>query len=156
MRILIIALTILITFPTLARALEVSPDAPLIVNLREDAKTVILGNPNHATVSLETARMLLITAGMPGMTGLTVLGNNGNVIMNEKIIVNGAAEGYVRVQNACINADGDCQPVRMYYCEEGSACHNVIVAEEAPTPIMNNPGVVAPFDDGEFFVDDEI
>ena len=94
---------------------------------------MIVGNPAHATVSLENSRMLLVTAGMPGATSLTVLGQDGNVIMNEKLIVNGAAQGYVRVKNACINSSGgDCAETRMYYCEEGSACHNVVVADEPP------------------------
>lgn len=152
MRILFLVLTLVASFSTQALALEVAPDTPLIINLREDARTVILGNPNHATVSLETPRMLLVTAGMPGMTGLTVLGQNGNVILNEKVIVNGATQGYVRVQNACINADGDCQPVRMFYCEDGSACHNVIVAEEPPAAAT----VGAPVSGEEFFVDEGI
>ena len=132
MRFFTLLLTSVLSFSTMAHALDVSPDGPLIINLREDASSVIVGNPAHATVALENPRLLIVNAGMPGVTSLTVLGVNGNVIMNDKIISGGAAQGYVRVKNACINSTGDCQPVRMYYCEEGSACHNVVVAEEAP------------------------
>ena len=132
MRFFILLLTFVITGSTLAHALDVSPDGPLIINLREDAKSVIVGNPNHASVSLDNPRLLIINAGMPGVTSLTVLSADGRVILSDKIISGGAAQGYVRIQNACINSDGPCQPVRMFYCEEGSACHNVVVAEEAP------------------------
>tara|TARA_B100001750_G_C15520408_1_gene611073 strand:+ start:4361 stop:4837 length:477 start_codon:yes stop_codon:yes gene_type:complete len=133
MRFFTLLLTFVIFGSTMANALDVSPDGPLIINLREDAQSVIVGNPNHASVSLDNPRLLIVTAGIPGVTSLTVLGENGRVIMNDKIISGGSAQGYVRIQNACINAQGACQPVKMFYCEEGSACHNVVVAETAPT-----------------------
>ncbi len=116
-------------FSTAVMALDVSPDGPKIVSLPEDASSVIVGNPAHATVVLDNPRLMIITAGIPGMTRLTVLGRQGNVIMSENIIVNGATDGMVRVRNACINGAEGCQPTRMFYCEEGQQCHNVIVNE---------------------------
>ena len=121
-------------------ALEVSPDGPRIVSLNEDAASVIVGNPAHATVILDNPRLMIITAGIPGMTRLTVLGRDGKVIMGEDIIVNGPSIGMVRVRNACINGGENCQPTRMYHCVEGRQCHNVIVNE--PT-VSGNGGAAA-------------
>lgn len=122
-----------------AMALEVSPDGPQIINLSEDAASVIVGNPAHATVAMDNPRMLIVNAGIPGMTSLTVLSREGKVILSDKIIVNGATENYVRVRNACINGSEGCQPTRMFYCEEGTACQNVIVNE----PVVNGAGSIA-------------
>ena len=155
MRFYILLFTLTISFTTLAQALDVSPDGPLIVNLRDDATSVIVGNPAHASVSLENSRMLIINAGIPGATNLTVLGSDGRVIMNEKIIVNGASQGYVRVKNACINGGGDCRETTMYYCEEGSSCHNVIVATEPPMTSVSGPVESATFSE-DVIIDDEI
>lgn len=129
MKIVSIIFGVLLFISTSVMALEVSPDGPRIVQLREDAASVIVGNPAHASVVMDNPRMLIINAGIPGMTRLTVLGRNGNVILSENIIVNGASNGFVRVRNACINGGDNCQPTRMFYCEAGDACHNVIVNE---------------------------
>lgn len=120
-------------------ALEVLPDGPQIINLSEDAGSVIVGNPAHATVAMDNPRMLIVNAGIPGMTSLTVLSRDGKVILSDKIIVNAAAPNYVRVRNACINGGEGCQPTRMFYCEAGTACQNVIVNE----PVVNGTGAVA-------------
>ena len=146
----IIYLTVLMLgFTSIAMALDVSPDGPKIVNLAEDATSVIVGNPAHATVVMDNPRMLIVNAGRPGMTNLTVLGRNGKVIMNEHIIVNGAAPGYVRIKNACINGGDSCQPTSMYYCEPGQMCHNVMVNEPSVSgggggaaPAINDAGIL--------------
>jgi len=129
MKILSIIFGAALFISTSVMALEVSPDGPRIVQLNEDAASVIVGNPAHASVVMDNPRMLIINAGIPGMTRLTVLGRNGNVILSENIIVSGASDGFVRVRNACINGGENCQPTKMYYCEEGDSCHNVIVNE---------------------------
>lgn len=129
MKFLTIIFTLILAFSTSVMALEVSPDGPRMVQLPEDAASVIVGNPAHASVIMDNPRLLIINAGIPGMTRLTVLGRDGKVILSENIIVNGATAGMVRVRNACINGGEACQPTRMYYCEKGTACHNVIVNE---------------------------
>jgi hypothetical protein len=129
----------LFMMPMHLSSLEVSPDGPQIIHLSEDAGTVIVGNPAHATVAMDNPRMLIVNAGIPGLTSLTVLSRTGKVILSDKIIVNGATENYVRVRNACINVGEGCQPTRMFYCETGTACHNVIVNE----PVVSGAGSVA-------------
>lgn len=110
-------------------ALDISPDSPRIVQLSEDASSVIIGNPEHASVAMDNPRLLLITAKRPGMTGLTVLGKNGQVILQENLIINGPTQNFIRIKNACINGGDGCQPTRMFHCEKDTACNNVIVSE---------------------------
>lgn len=129
MKFLSIFFVLAVCFSSFAVALEVSPDGPRIVALQEDAASVIVGNPAHATVVLDNPRLLIVTAGIPGMTRLTVLGRTGKVIMSENVISNGATAGMVRVRNACINGGEGCRPTRMFYCEQGEPCHNVMVNE---------------------------
>lgn len=120
-------------------AINVSPDGPRIISLSEDAASVIVGNPAHASVVLDNPRLMIITARVPGMTRLTVLGRNGKVIMSENVIVNGAASGLIRVRNACINGGEGCAPTKMYFCEPGDACHNIVVNE----PVMDGGAAAA-------------
>ncbi len=143
MRIILLTFLSFIAVIPAVLALEVAPDGPLIINLRQDAGSVIIGNPAHATVAMQNSRMLIVNAGLPGVTNLTVLDERGNVIFNEKLVVNSSTDGYVRVKNACINAEGDCQPYNMFYCIEGSACHDVVVATEEPTPTVGLESVQA-------------
>lgn len=129
MRIYTILLLSLCLFSMPSMALDVSPDGPKMVQLSEDASSVIVGNPAHATVVIDNPRLLMITAGVPGMTKLIVLGKKGQVILDETVIVNGASRGFIRVKNACINGGEACQPTKMFYCDGGKPCHNVIVNE---------------------------
>ena len=43
-----------------AHALDITPDGPKIINLNEDAKSVIVGNPNHINVVLDNPRMVVV------------------------------------------------------------------------------------------------
>ena len=131
MRFLISCVTIFLVSVTFSvhASIEVSPDGPRVVSLSQDAASVIIGNPAHASVVMENPRLMMINAGIPGMTRLTVLGRDGKVIMSDNIIVNGPTQDMIRVRNACINGGEGCQPTKMFFCEEGKQCHNVIVNE---------------------------
>ena len=112
-----------------AQPIHVSPDGPTIVRLSEDAASVIVGNPAHASVVLDNPQTLLINAGVPGMTSVVVLGKNGRVIMNKPIISNAPVGDLIRVQNACINGGEGCVANKIFYCAEGERCHDVIVPQ---------------------------
>jgi len=131
MRFSIVVITIFVFIISPVHALDVSPDGPRLVELPEDASSVIVGNPSHATVALDNPRLMIISAGVPGVTKLTVLGKSGRVIFNERLIVNGARGGYIRIKNACINGGDVCQKTKMYHCENGEACHSIAVNDPA-------------------------
>ena len=131
-----------------AQDVVVTYDGPTMIDLNEDATSVIVGNPNHAQVVLDNPRRLFINAGQPGMTRLTVLGQNGQVIFNRNIIVGGGSNQMIRIRNACINSGGAaCQANRVYYCPEGRRCSDVSLPNaQAGTSTASEipPAVIAP------------
>lgn len=106
--------------------LIVSADGPALIKLEKDAASVIVGNPVHATAILDGQRVLLITPGQPGSTALTVLDEDGAVILNRKVLVNAPKTKYVRVNRVCTaSALETCRQVSMYYCPKG--CHEIAI-----------------------------
>lgn len=112
-----------------ANAIDVSADGPKLVHLSHDASSVIVGNPAHATVSLDNPRLLIVNAGAPGVTKLTVIGKNGQVILDDYVRVNAPTGNMIRVKNACINGGDVCQQTKLYHCQNGQACNTVSVSE---------------------------
>lgn len=96
-----------------------------LIRLNEDAASVIVNNPDHATVLLDSARLLIISPRTPGTTSFTVLNAAGQVILQKDIIVSNAnaAKKYVRVRRICNGQDASCVPAAYYYCPDG--CYEV-------------------------------
>lgn len=110
--------------------LKITPDKSEIVRLDQDAGTVIVGNPNHISVLAENVRTLVLVAKNPGATYFTVLGKNGDVIMQRHVVVAKPGENYVRVRKACASSDDDnCQATQVFYCPD--MCHEIIMNTEA-------------------------
>ena len=114
------------------QALNVTSAGPVVVQLTEDAASVIVGNPVHASVVLDNPRMMMINAGMPGMTNVLVLGKSGQVIFNRMVVSNAPTEPFIRIQNACINGGVGCSSTALYYCAEGERCQNVGIQQPSP------------------------
>lgn len=116
--------------PMVEAKVEIDASASKIITLPADAASVIVGNPQHVTVTMDNPRMMVMTAGAPGVTQVIVLGVDSKVIWSDTVAVNRPSETMIRVRNACINAEGDgCQPVRLFNCEAGAACDNVNIIE---------------------------
>lgn len=103
--------------------LRLTPDRSEFIHLSAPAKSIIVGNPNHLSVSIESPDMLVMAPLMPGATYFTVLGENGRVLMQRHVVVGAAKEKYIRVRNKCIAAEEGCQPEKIYYCPD--ACHEI-------------------------------
>jgi hypothetical protein len=131
--------------------LRVTPDKTAMVRLNTDAASVVVTNPAHAVVQLESPRLLVIMPREPGTTGLTVLDRHGKVILQKNIIVTAAQQHYVRVRRACGAQDPSCVPSAYFYCPDG--CYEVTpvagdgVTPEAP-PMTGNAPDVMPQDNG--------
>lgn len=117
--------------------INVSPEGPQIVRLAEDAASVIVGNPTHATALLENPRTLIISGNQAGMTGLIVLGRNGEAILDARVIVGALSKDFIRINRACANGAEGCLPVSMYYCADGM-CHPT--ATEQPPVASGSSG----------------
>lgn len=107
--------------------LRLTPDKTEMVPLERDANSIIVGNPNHASVLMENPRMLLFVPRAPGATHVTVLDKDGEILMQRHVVVAAPREKYVRIRRSCANATrgGNCEPVSVYYCPD--MCHEVSV-----------------------------
>lgn len=104
-------------------AVRLSPSKSEILHLEQDAASVIVSNPAHAAVMLDSPRVLIILPRAPGATSFTVLDRKGNTILEKKVIVSSGREPFVRVRKICNNASGDCAASSYYYCPDG--CYEV-------------------------------
>lgn len=114
--------------------LRLTPDKTEMVPLERDAQSVIVGNPDHASVLIENPRLLLFVPRNPGATHVSILDKDGEIIMQRHVVVAAPREKYVRIRRSCANAtrQGNCQPVSVYYCPD--MCHEVSVDSNSAAP----------------------
>ncbi|NBX65430.1 MAG: hypothetical protein EBQ96_00315 [Proteobacteria bacterium] len=111
-------------------AIRLSPDGPAVISLDEDASSVIIGNPAHASALLENPRLLMLVPGLPGATKVMALNRNGKAIFNRHVLVGAGKTGFKKVSRVCATSDsGVCAPVSMYYCPD--KCYETAVTQTA-------------------------
>lgn len=103
--------------------LRLTPDKSEIVRLDKEAASVIVGNPTHVSVLLDTANTLVVVPRAPGASHFTVVGKDGSVLMQRHVIVGAAKEQYVRIRRSCGAGDTGCEPTSVYFCPD--MCHEV-------------------------------
>jgi len=108
---------------------RMTPDKSELITLESDASSVIVGNPTHLGVLLDTSRVLVLVPRAPGASSFTVLDQDRNVLMQRQVIVGSPKETYIRVRRSCANAEDDrpCQATSVYYCPD--MCHEVGVTQ---------------------------
>ncbi len=111
-------------------ALRLTPDRTEIIRLDRDAASVVVTNPAHAQVMMETPRLLLVMPRAPGSTSLFVLDQDGQTILERDIIVSAAAAPYVRIRKSCTGADEGCNANSYYYCPDGCYEVSTVPSEE--------------------------
>ncbi|MBI3440771.1 MAG: pilus assembly protein N-terminal domain-containing protein [Proteobacteria bacterium] len=104
-------------------ALHLTSDRDALLRLDQDAATVIVNNPAHVSVMLDSPRLLVLMPRQPGATSFTVLGNQGEVILRKDVIVSNVQSKYVRIRRICGANDASCSPAAYYYCPDG--CYEV-------------------------------
>jgi hypothetical protein len=122
--------------------IRLTPDKTQIVHLQQDAASVIVTNPAHASVLLDSPRLLVVMPRVPGTTSFTVLNDKGQTITEKTVIVTALAKPkYVRIRRMCDQAgSGACTPTAYFYCPDG--CYEVMtVPPDAGT--MNVPEIPA-------------
>ncbi len=108
-------------------AIRLSPDRTKVLRLRENAASVVVANPAHASVILDSPKLLILMPREPGTTSFTVLNAEGKVLLERNIIVSAVQPQYVRIRRVC-GKDSNCAPSNYYYCPDG--CFEV-------TPVAN-------------------
>ncbi len=107
-------------------SIKLAPDKTEIVKLDDDADSIIIGNPAHLNIMMNSSRTLLLAARQPGATQFIILNREGKVIMQRHVIVSGPQEKYLRIRRRCnVTGVGACDPTSVYYCPAGSMCHDV-------------------------------
>ena len=109
--------------------IRLTPDKTKVLRLDQDAASVIVANPVHASILLDTPRLLVIMPRQPGSTSFTVLDKAGRTILDQEIIVSAVQPEYVRVRRMCNADDASCQPNAYFYCPDG--CYEVSTVEAA-------------------------
>lgn len=109
--------------------IRITADRPAIIPLNEEASSVIIGNPAHATAVLDSANTLIVNPLRPGATSLIVLNENGETVLEKQLLINPPAKNYVRVSRVCsASANQQCQETSLYYCAGG--CYEMILPED--------------------------
>ncbi len=105
--------------------LNISPDKSELVPLSREAHSVIVGNPAHVTVLLDTPKLAVVIPRSAGATYFTILDKDGNVVMQRHVVVSAPKKNYVRVRRSCGNVpDGTkCAPTSVYFCPD--MCHEI-------------------------------
>lgn len=133
--------------------MRLTPEKSEIINLDHDVKSLIIGNPMHLNVVMDTTRRLVLVPRSPGATSFTALDDKGKVIMQRHVIVNGPNEKYVRIRRSCNAARtagksaSGCEDMSMYYCPEG-LCYPVEMVTSQKSVSASGNKVVAPAGSG--------
>lgn len=112
-------------------ALTLTPDRAELIRLDTDAATIIVGSPDNVNIHLENRRLLVMTPITPGATYMSILDDNGNIIMQRHVIVSSPKTNYIRVRRSCSGQKG-CESTSVYYCP-GGMCHPVGTASGMPS-----------------------
>lgn len=109
--------------------LRLTPEKSELLRLDRDAISVVVGNPTHLSVMMDTPRLLVLVPRAPGATHFTVLDKKGEVIMQRHVIVAAPKENYIRVRRSCANAgtDSACRATSVYFCPD--MCHEIDVTQ---------------------------
>lgn len=132
------------------QAIRLTPDRTKILRLRESAASVIVANPAHATVTLDSPRLLILMPREPGTTSFTVLNAAGKVLLARNIIVGPVNPQYVRIRRVCGDAR-DCQASNYYYCPDGCFEVTPVVHEDSGNipEVQGRASVAEDFSAGE-------
>jgi Flp pilus assembly secretin CpaC len=104
-----------------------TPGSTKIFEFSRDAASVVVANPSHVSVFLDTPRTGIVMPRAPGATSFTVLDTQGHVLMTKNVVVSDADENYVRIRRIC-GGDNSCRETTVYYCDGN--CVEVNVGQE--------------------------
>ena len=106
--------------------MRMTPDKSEMVPLEKAAYSIIVGNPVHLSVLMDSPNLLVLVPKQPGATHFTVLDSEGKVIMQRHVIVASPKTDYIRVRRSCqLAGETECQPTRVYYCPD--MCHETLI-----------------------------
>jgi hypothetical protein len=118
--------------------LRLTTNKDRLIRLDQDAASVIVNNPAHLVVMLDSPRLMILMPRQPGATSFTVLDGEGKVVLHKEVVVTNVQPDYVRIRRICsFSTDGTCAPSSYFYCPDG--CYEVTSVGDA-----DNSNVPAP------------
>ena len=105
--------------------MRLSQDRSEMITLQEEAASIIVGNPAHLSVLLDTEKTIIVVPKAAGASHFSVLGKEGNVILQRQVIVGGPKNNYIRIRRSCAGSrnPGACQQTSTFFCPD--TCHDV-------------------------------
>ena len=108
--------------------LRLTPDKSEIIRLDRDAAAIIVGNPAHLSILMDSPKLLIAVPAQPGATHFTVLDFDGGIIMQRHVIVGAPKKKYVRIRRICNVTATNCSPTSIYYCPD--TCHQISIMQD--------------------------
>ncbi len=90
--------------------LTVPIDQARILRIQRQAASVIIGNPSIADVTIHDARTLVLTGRSYGLTNLVVLDSDGEVLLDDSVVVSSVEDHSVRVYRQEARTTYSCTP----------------------------------------------
>lgn len=94
-----------------ARDIRVALDQAFPLRLSEPAEGVAVGNPSIAGVSIQNDTFLFVTGRSYGSTNLVIVGANGRVLYNGRIVVSPDETDVVMITRGVETARLECTPL---------------------------------------------
>ncbi len=92
-------------------AVVVTVDQAKVFRVSRPAATVIIGNPSIVDGTVEDDQTIVLTGRSFGVTNLIVLDENGDSIVDRKVVVQGSEVNTVRVYRRSVRETLACAPV---------------------------------------------
>lgn len=102
---------------------RLTPDKSELIRLDSNATSIIIGNPEHISVIADSAKLIVVIPKSPGATHFTVLGANGQIIMQRHVIVASPKKDYLRIKRTCLEDSDNCKETSVFYCPD--MCHEI-------------------------------
>lgn len=103
--------------------LYITQDKSEMIKLNQEAASVIVGNPTHISVLLDTPNTLVVVPRAAGASHFSVIGKDGSVVMERHVVVGAPKEQYVRIRRSCAGDSRNCQATSTYFCPD--SCYEV-------------------------------
>jgi Pilus formation protein N terminal region len=107
-----------LAIPASAADLDIKLDRAQVFNIPVESKTLIIGNPAIADVSIVQPGLMVITGKAFGLTNLVSLDKDGRQIANSMLKVSAATEQMVTVMRGSSN--------ETLHCPDGGICASTI------------------------------
>jgi hypothetical protein len=118
-----------------AADLEILLDRAQVFNIPVESKTLIIGNPAVADVSIIQPGLMVITGKAFGLTNLVSLDKDGKQLANSMLRVRAATEQMVTINRAGTN--------ETYHCPEGGVCAGTMTLGDGPDVFSKNASQAA-------------